>query len=112
MIATKQPKKVWVDKGTSFKGSYEALCKTKGMKTYCTEGAKTSLFAARIIQSLKNLIYKCLEDNWTYIYIKKLKDFVNAFSSRANRVTNLAQTKVTKKDVFRMVSSKQTSHIN
>ena len=33
MITTKQPKKVWVDKGTEFKGSFEALCKKKGKNT-------------------------------------------------------------------------------
>ena len=28
--------KIWVDKGTEFKGSFEALCKKKGIKTYST----------------------------------------------------------------------------
>ena len=29
IIKTKQPKKVWVDKGKEFKGSFEELCKKK-----------------------------------------------------------------------------------
>ena len=49
MITTKQPKKVRVDKGTEFKGSFEALCKKKGIKTYSTESEKKSTFAKRNI---------------------------------------------------------------
>ena len=90
MIKTKQPKKVWVDKGTEFKGSFEALCKKKGINTFSTESEKKSAFAERNIRSLKNLIYKYLEDKWTYSYIDKLQDFVNAINTRTNRVTNLA----------------------
>ena len=104
MTTTKQPEKVWVDKGTEFKGSFEALCKKKGINTYSTESEKKSAFAERNIRSLKNLIYKYLEDKWTYSYIDKLQDFVNAINSRTNRVTNLAPNKVTKKDVPRLIS--------
>ena len=104
MITTKQPEKVWVDKGTEFKRSFKALCKKKGINTYSTESEKKSAFAERSIRSLKNLIYKYLEEKWTYSYIDKLQDFVNAINSRTNRVTNLAPNKVTKKDVPRLIS--------
>ena len=40
MITTKQSNKVWVDKGTEFRGSFEALRKKKGIKTYSTESKK------------------------------------------------------------------------
>ena len=104
MITTKQPEKVWVDKGTEFKGSFEALCKKKGINTYSTESEKKSAFAERNIRSLENLIYKYLEDKWIYSYIDKLQDFVNAINSRTKCVTNLAPNKVTKKDVPRLIS--------
>ena len=104
MITTKQPKKVWVDKGTEFKGSFEALCKKKGINTYSTESEKKSGFAERNIRSLKNLIYKYLEAKCTYSYIGKLQDFVNAINSRTNRVTNLPPNKVTKMDVPSLIS--------
>ena len=55
-ITTKQPKKVWVDKGTEVKGSFEALCKKKGIKTYSTESEKNSALAEIKIRFLKNLI--------------------------------------------------------
>ena len=45
-----------------------------------------------------------MEYNRTYSYIDKLQDFVNAFNSRTNRVTNLAPDKVTKKYVLRLIS--------
>ena len=32
MIKTEKPKKVWVDKGTEFKGSSKTLCEKKGIK--------------------------------------------------------------------------------
>ena len=56
MIKTKQPQKIWVDKGTEFKESFKTLCEKKGIKTYTTESEKKSAFAERNIQSLKNMI--------------------------------------------------------
>ena len=104
MITTEKPKKVWVDKGTEFKGSFKTLCEKKGIKTYTTESEKKSAFAERNIRSLKSLIYKYLEDKWTYSYIDKLQDFVNTINSRTNGVIKLAPNKVTKKDVRRLIS--------
>ena len=104
MIKTEKPKKVWVDKGTEFKGSFKSLCEKKGIKTYTTESEKKSAFTERNIQSLKSSIYKYLEDKWTYSYIDKLQDFVNTINSRTNRVIKLAPNKVTKKDVPRLIS--------
>ena len=104
MITTKKTKKVWVDRGLEFKGSFEALCKKKVIKTYNIVSKKNSAFAERNIRSLENLIYKYLEDKWTYSYIDKLQYLVNAINSRTNRVTNLAPNKVSKKDVPRLIS--------
>ena len=40
MIKIKQPKELWVDKGTEFKGSFQSLCDKKGILTYTTESEK------------------------------------------------------------------------
>ena len=56
------------------------------------------------VRSLKGLIYKYLEDKWTYSYIDKLQDFVNTINSRTNRVTKIASNEVTKKDVPNLIS--------
>ncbi len=97
MIRKKQPEKVWTDKGTEFKGAFKKLCEKRGIATYTTQSETKSAFAERNIRSLKSIIYKYLEDKWTWIYIDKLPDFVNTINSRVNRVTKLAPNKVFKK---------------
>ena len=104
MIKIKQPKKLWVDKGTEFKESFQSLCDKKGILTYTTESEKKSAFAERNIRSLKSLIYKYLEHKWTYSYIDKLQEFVHTINSRTNRVIKKAPNKVTKKDVPHLIS--------
>ena len=94
MIKVKQTKKVWVDQGTEFKGSFKNLCEKKGIEIYTTHSEKKSAFAERNIRSLKNIIYRYLEDKWTYSYITKLQDFVNTINGRTNRVTKMAPNKM------------------
>ena len=73
---------------------------------------KPKYFAERNIGSLNNIIYRYLEEKWTYSYIDKLDQFVNTINSRVNRVTKLSPNKVTKKNVPRLVSlSAQTSFL-
>ena len=71
---------------------------------YSTFSEKKSAFAERNIRSLKNIIYRYLEEKWTYSYINNLDQFVKTINSRVNRVTKLAPNKVTKKDAPRLVS--------
>ena len=56
MIRNKRPKKVWVDAGTEFKGSFSTLCQKNEIEVYKTFSEKKSAFAQRKIRSLKNLI--------------------------------------------------------
>ena len=79
------------------------LCGKKGIKTLTTESEKKSVSAERNIRSLKSVIYKYLEDKWTYSYIDKLHDFVNKINLRTNRVIKFAPNKLTKKDVPRLI---------
>ena len=97
MIKKKQPEKVWTDKGSEFKGDFKKFCKKKGIHLYTTENETKSAFAERNIRSLKNIIYKYLEEKWTGTYIKALPQFVKTINSRVNRVTKLAPNKVLKK---------------
>ena len=96
MIKTKQPEKVWTDNGTEFKGEFKTFCENKKIHLYTTENETKSAFAERNIRSLKNIIYRYLEDKWTWNYIKELPNFVNIINSRVNRVTKLAQIKFSK----------------
>ena len=104
MIKHKQPQKVWVDDGTEFLGAFKTLCNKRGIHLYSTFSEKKSAFAERNIRSLKNIIYRYLEEKWTYSYINNLDQFVKTINSRVNRVTKIAPNKVTKKDVPRLVS--------
>ena len=56
------------------------------------------------MRSLRRIIYKNLEFEWTYSYIEKLQSFVQTVNSRVNRVTKLAPKKVTGKHVPPTVS--------
>ena len=97
MIKKKQPENVWIDKGSEFKGDFKKFCEKKGIHLYTTESETKSAFAERSIRSLKKIIYKYLEEKWTWTYIKDLPQFVNTMNSRVNRVTQLASNKIFKK---------------
>ena len=62
MLKPKLPKKLWIDKGTEFKESFENVCEAKGIEIYTTESLKKSAFAERNIRSLRGLNNKYLED--------------------------------------------------
>lgn len=104
MIRVKKPEKVWTDKGTEFKGAFKQLCEKHQIHTYSTQSETKSAFAERNIRSLKTIIYKYLEKNWTWEYIHKLDDFVKTINSRVNRMTGLAPNKVFKKHEPYLVS--------
>ena len=91
--------KVWSDRGTEFIGEFKQFCYSKKVELYNTHSETKSVFAERIIRSLKNIIYKHKhpEKNWCYHYIKNLHDFVGIITSRDNRVKGLAPEKVTSK---------------
>ena len=84
-------------KGSEIKGEFKNLCEKKGIHLYTTENETKSAFAERNIRSLNNIIYKYLEEKWTWTYIKDLPQFVNTTNSSVNRVTQLAPNKVFKK---------------
>ena len=63
----------YVDKGTEFNGEFENLCTKREIIKYNTHSEKKSAFAERNIRSLKSIIYKYLEFEWTYSYIENYK---------------------------------------
>ena len=73
MIKTKQPKTVWVDKGTEFKGEFEKLCTKRELIKCNTHSGKKTAFVERNIRSLKSIIYKYLKFEWTYSYTENYK---------------------------------------
>ena len=69
-----------------------------------THSAAKSAFAEKNIRSLENIIYKDLENKWSYHYINELQSFVQTINSRVNRMTGLAPYKVSKKHVSNLFS--------
>ena len=72
MITKKnRPKKNWVDKGTDFAGEFKKLCKAEVIQIYSRMSETKAAFAERTIRSLKNILYRYMEDKWDK-YIHKL----------------------------------------
>ena len=64
MITEKnRPKKVWAYKGTEFAGECKELCKIEGIQIYSTLSATKAAYAECLIRSLKNILYRYMEDN-------------------------------------------------
>ncbi len=98
-----QPKKLWVDQGTEFQGVFKTFCKTVGIGIYSTHSETKAALAERAIRSLKNILYRYMEDAKTDRYLPKLQQFVSTMNSRINRSIGKCPSKVTNKDVFSML---------
>ena len=72
MITKKnRPKKIWVDQVTEFDGEFEKFCSAEGIEIYSTMSETKAAFAERTIRSLKNILYRYMED-YGYKYFHKL----------------------------------------
>ena len=78
-----RPKKIWVDKGTEFAGASKKFCTAEGIQVYSTMSDTKAAFAERTIRSLKNILYRYLED-YGYKYIHELPQFITTLNSRRN----------------------------
>ena len=76
-----RPKKIWVDKGTEFAEAFKKFCTAEGIQVYSAMSETKAVFAERTIRSLKNIIYRYLED-FGYKYIHKLPQFISTLNSR------------------------------
>ena len=84
MITKKnRPKKIWVDKDTEFAGEFKKLCKAEGIQICSTMSETKAGFVERTIRSLKNILYRYMEDN-RYKCIHKLTQFDTTLNSRRN----------------------------
>ena len=82
MITKKiRPKKKLVDKGTEFAGEFKKLCKAERIQIYSTMSETKAAFAERTISSLKNILYRYMEDNG-YKYTHKVTQIVTTLKSR------------------------------
>ena len=57
------PAKVWFDQGTEFSGVYRKFCTDRKIKIYSTRNETEADVVERAIKTLKNLIYRYMEEN-------------------------------------------------
>ena len=100
-----RPNKIWVDKGTEFAGEFKKFFKPEGIHIYCTMSETKAAFAERTIRSLKNILYRYMEDNG-YKYIHKLTQFNTTLNSRRNCSTDLLPKNVKNSEFLSVLYSK------
>lgn len=100
-----QPKKVWTDQGTEFEGDFGKLCKNLGIHRYHSFSDTKAAYAERAIRSLKNLLYRYMENSDTHKYISKLQNLVKTMNSRVNRSIKMAPKDVQNRDALRIINS-------
>ena len=100
-----RPKKTWVDKGTEAAEEFKKLCKAEGIQIYSTMSETKAAFAERTIRSLKNILYRYMEDNG-YKYIHKLTQFVTTLNFRRSCSIDLIPKNVMNSDFMSILYSK------
>ena len=100
-----RPKKIWVDKGTEFAGAFKKFCTAEGIQVYSTLRETKAAFAERTIRSLKNNVYRYMED-FGYKYIHKLPQFITILNSRRNSSIDMRPNTVKKCDFMSILYSK------
>ena len=100
-----RPKKIWVDKGTESAGAFEKICAAEGIEVYCTMSESKAAFAERTLRSLKNILYRYMED-YGYKYIHKLSQIVTTLNSRRNSSIDMRPDTVKNCDFMSIFYSK------
>ena len=100
-----RPKKFWVDKGTEFAGAFKKFCAAEGIQVYSTISETKAAFAERTIRSLKNFLYRYMED-FGYKYIHKLPQFIATLNSRRNSSIDMRPNTVKNCDFMSILHSK------
>ena len=106
MITKKdRPKKIWVDKGTEVALSFKEFCVAEGIQVYSTMSETKAAFAELTIRSLKNILYRYMED-FGYKYIHKLPQFIATLNSRRNSSIGMRPNSVKNCDFKSILYSK------
>ena len=100
-----RPKTIWVDKGTEFAGAFKKFCTAEGIQVYSTMSETKAVFAERTIRSLKNVIYRYMED-FGYNYIHKLPEFITTLNFRRKSSIDMRPNTVKNCDFLSIPCSK------
>ena len=98
-------KKTWVDKGTEFAAEFKKLCKAEGIQIYSTRSETKAAFAERRIRSLRNILYRYMEENG-YKYIRNLTQSVTTLNSRRSCSIDLIPKNVKNSNFLSILYSK------
>ena len=106
MITKKHgPKKTWVDQGTEFAGEFKKFCSAAGREIYSTMSETKRAFAERTIHSLKNILYRYMED-YGYKYIHELPQFIATVNCGNNRSIDMKPNHVQNSHFMSILYSK------
>ena len=100
-----RPKKIWVDQGTEYAGEFKKFYSAEGIEIYSTMSETTTAFAEHTIRSLKNILYRYMED-YGYKYIYKKPQFIATRNSRNNPRIDMKPNHVKNSDFTSILHSK------
>ena len=100
-----RPKKIWVDKGTEFAGALKKFCAAEGIHVYSTMSETKAAFAERTMRSLKNTLYRHMED-FGYKYIHEIPQIITTLNSRRNSSIDMRPNTVKNCDFMSILYSK------
>ena len=100
-----RPRKIWVDQGTEFAGEFKKFCIAEGTELYSTLSKTKAAFAERTIRSLKNILYRYMED-YGYKFIHKLPQLIATMNFRNNRSKDMEPNHVKNSDFMSLLYSK------
>ena len=103
LVSGVRPNKVWIDRGTEFAGSFKNYCMSVNIDMYHTYSETKASYAERAIQSLKNIMYRYMENMETDRYVDQLGNFVKTINSRFNRSIRKAPEDVKNSDFLRVM---------
>ena len=98
-------RRIWVDNGTEIVGEFKKLCKAGGTQNYSIMSETKAAFAESTIRSLKNILYRYMEDTG-YKHVHKLTHFVTTLNSRRNCSIDLIPKNVKNSDFSSILYSK------
>ena len=87
-----RPDKFWVYKGTELDGAFKKICAAEGIQVYSTMSETKVVFAESTMQSLKNILYRYMED-CVHKYKHEIPQFITTVNSRRDSSIDMSNIK-------------------
>ena len=107
----KRPQTFWVEKRKEFSSEFQNFCNREGIQIYSTISETKAAFAERAIHSLKNVLYRYIED-YGYKSFHKLLQCVTTLNTRRNRSIDMKPSNVKNSDFMSVLHSKPMRDFN